>query len=402
MPAAREAGEPQRRLRLAAASSQARASAGDRCRRTTERRYRPATGRDRPRRRFVERADLDARDVHGRPQAPSAAATAPRSTPFSPITTSRPAPRLAGAPRPVELAAEARADALHQQPHRLAGDVEEALHAQHVMRPAIASARRSTKRVGIARSPGTSTTKVSKSSWSCSSSASWCEGRGARSSSAAAARRAAHRASIAPFARRDDLHRARQAPAISARNRVELGRRDKIGLVEHDDVGAQQLVLVDFLERIVVVERRVRGALRGDRFAGSSAKRPSATAAASTTAMTPSTVSLARSSGQSNALTSGFGNARPEVSMMMCSGWARARAAPRSPERNRRRRCSRCSRWPVRRCSPAGRRSSPQRFRISPSTPTSPNSLMISARRRPSAAPAHGGSASSCRRRESR
>ncbi len=36
--------------------------------------------------------------------------------------------------------------------------------------------------------------------------------------------------------------------------------------------------------------------------------------------MTPSTVSLARMSGQSNALTSGFGSARPEVSMMMWSG----------------------------------------------------------------------------------
>ena len=58
---------------------------------------------------------------------------APRSKPFSPITTRRPR-RVAGGPRSIELVLDARADALHQQPHRLAGDVDEALHAQDVVR----------------------------------------------------------------------------------------------------------------------------------------------------------------------------------------------------------------------------------------------------------------------------
>jgi len=53
---------------------------------------------------------------------------------------------------------------------------------------------------------------------------------------------------------------------------------------------------------------------------GSSAKRPAATAAPSTTATTPSTVTLEAISGQLKAFTSGLGKARPEVSMTMCSG----------------------------------------------------------------------------------
>ena len=53
---------------------------------------------------------------------------------------------------------------------------------------------------------------------------------------------------------------------------------------------------------------------------GSSAKRPAAAAGPSTTAMTPSTVTRVRTSGQLKAFTSGFGSARPEVSMTMWSG----------------------------------------------------------------------------------
>ena len=43
-------------------------------------------------------------------------------------------PRIAIGPRPVEARAEAMADALHLKPHGLAGDGNEALDAQHVMR----------------------------------------------------------------------------------------------------------------------------------------------------------------------------------------------------------------------------------------------------------------------------
>ena len=58
---------------------------------------------------------------------------AARSRPFWPITTRRLARALAFAPGPVELVREARADALDEQPHRLAVDGDEALDAQDVV-----------------------------------------------------------------------------------------------------------------------------------------------------------------------------------------------------------------------------------------------------------------------------
>ena len=42
-------------------------------------------------------------------------------------------PPLRRRPGPVVIVADARADRLHQEPHRLAGDRREALHAQHVV-----------------------------------------------------------------------------------------------------------------------------------------------------------------------------------------------------------------------------------------------------------------------------
>ena len=57
---------------------------------------------------------------------------AARSRPFSPMTTKPAAPILAQRPGPIELLAEALADALDQQAHRLARDLDEALHPQHV------------------------------------------------------------------------------------------------------------------------------------------------------------------------------------------------------------------------------------------------------------------------------
>ena len=86
------------------------------------------------------------------------------------------------------------------------------------------------------------------------------------------------------------------------------------------EVGAEELVLVDLLERVIVIERGSSSRAALPAPPGSSAKRPAATAAPSTTAMTPSTVTRERIAGQLKALTSGFGKARPEVSMTMCSG----------------------------------------------------------------------------------
>ena len=133
------------------------------------------------------------------------------------------------------------------------------------------------------------------------------------------------------------------AAMFRAQFRQPLGRNE-VGLVEHHHVGAEQLVLVDLLERGCRGRAMGRRGVARRLFRGSSAKRPAATAPASTTAITPSTVSLARSSGHSNAFTSGFGSARPEVSSDDVIGSRAGASRARSrPARNRRRRCSRCS-----------------------------------------------------------
>ena len=71
------------------------------------------------------------------------------------------------------------------------------------------------------------------------------------------------------------------------------------------------------------------------------------------------------------------------------SGCARAASAGRAafpaPARNRRRRCSTCSRSAARRCRPRVQPSMPQPSRNEPSKPRSPNSLTSTASRRPPA-----------------
>ena len=202
------------------------------------------------------------------------------------------------------------------------------------------------------RRPGrASTTKLSKSSWSCSPSRSWHDGRrGEIVLGRGGEARAPPPARPCPARASTSLHaRAAAAPAISRRSRASRPARDQVGLVEHDEVGAGELVVEHLLERIVVVDRRVGGALRARRASGSSAKRPAATAAASITVTTPSTVTRVRISGQAKACTSGFGSARPEVSIDDVVGRLGAvDQAGSGSAGNRRRRCSRCSRWPAR------------------------------------------------------
>ena len=117
--------------------------------------------------------------------------------------------------------------------------------------------------------------------------------------------------------------------------------------------------------------------------ATSGAKRPAATASASASAITPSTVMRDRISGQSKAFRSGLGRARPEVSIRMCSGCGSSFIS-----------CSMVgmkSSATVQQMQPfassmifsAGQFGMAQDFRISPSTPTSPNSLTTTARRLP-------------------
>ena len=120
--------------------------------------------------------------------------------------------------------------------------------------------------------------------------------------------------------------------------------------------------------------------------AGSVAKRPASAASASMTARTPSTVARVRTSGHANAFISGFGKARPEVSMTMCWGG--------SGRSSRRRMVGRKSSATVQQMQPllssttssSAQPSRPQPSRISRSMPRSPNSLMMKARRRPPAA----------------
>ena len=81
---------------------------------------------------LLERRKLGGQDVHDQPRI--SASIPALSRPFSPITTSRPRRASPAAQRRSILMLEACADALHQQAHRLAGDVDEALHAQDVVR----------------------------------------------------------------------------------------------------------------------------------------------------------------------------------------------------------------------------------------------------------------------------
>ena len=106
---------------------------------------------------------------------------------------------------------------------------------------------------------------------------------------------------------------------------------------------------------------------------------PLTTASASTTANTLSTVNLLRISGHSNALSRGFGSASPDVSISMCSGRylpfisfcivgtkSSATVQQIQPLANSR-------------MFSSGQVSSEHCLTISPSTPRSPNSFIITA-----------------------
>src|SRR3954470_18980262 len=118
---------------------------------------------------------------------------------------------------------------------------------------------------------------------------------------------------------------------------------------------------------------------------GLSANRPAAAAGPSTTAITPSTVTRVRTSGQLKARMSGFGKASPLVSITMCSGGLGRSSKALMVGRK--------SSATVQQMQPlasstmfsSGQSSMPQPLTSSPSTPSSPNSLMISAMRRPRA-----------------
>ena len=120
---------------------------------------------------------------------------------------------------------------------------------------------------------------------------------------------------------------------------------------------------------------------------GSDANRPSATAGPSTTVTTASTVTRVRMPGQLNALTRGLGMARPEVSMTIRSGF---RSRPSSASMVGTKSSATVQQMhPLAssRTSSSSQPSMPHPLRISPSMPMSPNSLTMSAIRRPAAFP---------------
>ena len=213
------------------------------------------------------------------------------------------------------------ADALDHQAHVLAGDGGETLDPQDVVLRAVSAQALQQALAGASTSPS-STRKLVKSSWSCSPPSSWCDGRESRSSSAAAPSPSSTGGVDGAVAR--PARSVFTAGRSSAADLVVEPRRaalvQQVGLVEHHHVGAAELLLEELLQRAVVVERLVgRGA--GPRPLPDRRQRdPSATAGPSITVITPSTVTRVRISGQLKALTSGFGSARPEVSMTMWSG----------------------------------------------------------------------------------
>ena len=167
-----------------------------------------------------------------------------------------PAARLARLPRPVELVLDARADALHQQPHRLARDLDEALHAQDVV-------RRRRRRRGARSAPAASPSRrqvddeavevvvvvlalgvvVRRPRW---------RGRLSAAAPRPSSTAGRHCAASPP---RPPSRRAAPSADLARARCVALGVRHQVGLVEDHEVGAEELVLVDLLQRIVVVER---------------------------------------------------------------------------------------------------------------------------------------------------
>ena len=100
-------------------------------------------------------------------------------------------------------------------------------------------------------------------------------------------------------------------------------------------------------------------------------------------AMTPSTVARVRIFGHWNAFTSGLGRARPDVSMMMWSGGTSRSSSFCMVGRKSSATVQQMQPLASSMMSSSGQASSPQPFTSDPSTPTSPNSLMMRASRRP-------------------
>ena len=202
---------------------------------------------------------------------------------------------------------------------------------------------------------GRSTMKVSKSSWSCSP-------------SSVVMRRPAGEIGLRPwrpspsststgtlpFCGLDDLHDTRQGPADLGRHILALGGGHQVGLVQDHEIGAEQLVLEHFLERIVVVERLVLGALAGKRL-GIVGEAAGCDGGAIDHGDDAVDRHARGDLGPVEGLHQRLGQRQARCLDHDVLGRRSAgRADPSAPARSRRRRCSRCSRWPARRSHPQG------------------------------------------------
>ena len=226
------------------------------------------------------------------------------------------------------------------------------------------------------------TVKLVKSSWSWSPAPSWCEGRASRSLSAAASRPKRTLASIAPCAARISLTSRRNRPPSSAQTRASVRSSSRSVLLS--TTRSAQANWSSNSSSSGLSWSRVWSARRSaSTAAGSDAKRPAATASPSITAITPSTVTRVRISGQLKALIKGLGSARPEVSMTMWSGGSGRASRASMVGTKSSATVQQMQPLASSTTSPSAQPSMPQDFKTSASTPRSPNSLMMSARRRP-------------------
>jgi len=178
---------------------------------------------------------------------------------------------------------------------------------------------------------------------------------------------------------------------------------EQIALVEDDEIGAGKLVGEDLLQRIVVVERGIGRALRrkrrrivGEATGGQrrgvdddddAVDRDAALDLRPVEGLDerPSTETRLLTSGQLKAWTSGWGSARPEVSMTMWSGGSARSSSPCSVGRKSSATVQQMQPLASSTTSSARQSAIPQPSSSSRSMPSSPNSLMTKARRRPSA-----------------
>ncbi len=192
--------------------------------------------------------------------APSAALHRGTIQPLQP-DHHQPAGPLPGTPGAVILVRHPRPDRLHQQPHRLAGHRDEALHPQRA-RPPRRHARCGQESSAGSETSGTFMTKLSKSSWSWSSSSSWWVRRFSMSASVPTPRPSSTAGSSRPATALTTRTARGRLASSAAFARSAPARSIEVALGQHHEIGAGHLVLEHFLDRIVMVERGVAGPLR--------------------------------------------------------------------------------------------------------------------------------------------